>query len=119
VGDGLREEAALGTHQDDRTALVDCLDRREDWLRLHHHARAPAVGIVVHDMVLIGRDRADIMQRDTQQALLLSAFEDALRERSLEHFGKERKNVNVHEKNLALRLNFPTIIAAITPAVPV
>jgi predicted DCC family thiol-disulfide oxidoreductase YuxK len=47
-------------------------------------------------MMFIGSSIANIMQRDTQELLFLSAFQDTLGQRALEHSGKKRKDIDMH-----------------------
>ncbi len=98
--DGLRENAPGRVEQDDRAALVDGFDGGEERLRLHHHAGAAAIGIVVHDMVAIGGGVARVVQRDLEQPLGLRPRQDAFAEWAAKHLGQQGEDVESHGRLL-------------------
>ena len=65
-------------------------------LRLEHHARAAAVGIVVHGMMAVSGVVTEVVQIDTEQAALHGTTQDAVLQRPLEHIGEQREDVDSH-----------------------
>ena len=76
-----------------RAAVLDRLDER---LGLHHHARPAAIRYIVHAAVPIRRVVAQIVHRDVEQSLLDSAADHALRHAGADHPRKNRDEVEFH-----------------------
>ena len=71
------------------------VEGRGDRLRAKDHARTAAVRRVVDRAMATQAPVAEVAHPDRDQALLLDATRDALGERSLEHAGEERQDVDL------------------------
>src|SRR5438132_322827 len=85
LSDLLIEKASLRCEIDNRAALMHSFNGSKDWIRFHDHARTTTIGIIIDDMMLIGRGVTNIMQSNAEQIALLRSLQDALAEWSLEH----------------------------------
>src|SRR5262245_54342354 len=99
LGRLLVEAAAAGREEHHRVlrrgALgQDALDRAAEGLGLHDHAGPSAERRVVHALVLVVGEVAQVVDADAREALLHRAVDDPLRERSLEHPRKDRHHVD-------------------------
>src|SRR5581483_2980338 len=81
-------------------ALIDGLDGGKDRLWFHDHTCSPAIRVIIDDVMFICGGIANIMQGDAKQPTLLSVFEDAFCQRSLEHAREECKNIKMHRCSL-------------------
>ena len=82
--------AALRRHLDDR------LGRLEDGLGFEDHARAPAVGVVVSDLVASLGPLADIVGVNGNDAGLDGPLDDGLIEGAAKHGWKESEDIDAH-----------------------
>src|SRR5215210_2383262 len=91
-------EAAPRRAQQDRAAAIvaERLDRREHRLGLHDHAGSAPERFVVHGPVPIGREVADVVQVDLEDALGDRPAEQALPQGALKDAGKDREHVDPH-----------------------
>src|SRR4030042_4263649 len=97
----LREKPALrGKQYDGYLACTKLLFYRfhclEDGFGLEHHARSPAIGVVVGSMMFIMGVVANIVNRDVHKSLLPSTLDDALVEWRGKRFWKETQNIETH-----------------------
>ena len=69
--------------------------RGEDRLALEHHAFRAAERPVVHRAMAIVRPVAQIVYLNVQQARVFAALHYAMRKRSLEEFGEDRKHMEI------------------------
>ena len=87
----MRPGAALGRHrlQNGGAAVVN-------GLRLHHHAGAAAIGVIVHLALLVQRVLAYLVGVKLDAAVFLRAANDALRHERLAYLREQGGNVNPH-----------------------
>ncbi len=65
----------------------------DDWLRLHHHSAAAAVGRVVADVMAVGGVGPDIVQMNLDELIVQRTPQDALGKNPREHCREEREDV--------------------------
>ena len=68
-------------------------------LSVHHHAQAAAVGIIVHLLLLIEGIVPDLVTADIQQALGLSAADDAFVQHGAAHIREQGEQIDSHASN--------------------
>ncbi len=73
--------------------MIDPLGGPEYRLRLHHHASAAAVWVIVGGVVLVGGVVAYVVEADLDVAGLGGALEDARAQDAREHLREERQDV--------------------------
>src|SRR5579872_4072320 len=108
MGDGLIESPALRGEQNYRfprgVSLLargdaKCLDALEQRLGLKYHAFAAAEGAVVHGLVAVFGEFAQVLNADLDQSRLTCAAYDSVVERSLEESGKDGDNIDFHGRS--------------------
>ena len=103
---GERSHARLGQRRprgDEQDAMRGrrargLVDRREQRLGLHHHARPAAVRSVVDGAVAIGREVARVDGVDGDHAGLARAADDAGGQRRLDQLGEDRDDRELHRR---------------------
>ena len=89
LGVGVARTAAARREEDDRGLRADRLDGLEERRGLHHHARAAAVGRVVHGAVLVVRVVAQVDELVAYQPAAAAARGDREAERALEELRED------------------------------
>jgi len=97
LGVGLLERLPLGSHQDDvgirGTKVIDGL---EDRFRLEDEPHSTAVRVVVTLLVIPLGPVTELVSLDIDDAVILSAFDDALVQRSESDVGEEGEDIDLH-----------------------
>ena len=99
----LRERPAGRRQQHHRARLSsprhDGVHRGEQRLGFHHHPRTAAERHIVHDMVTIGREVAQVVNRDVQQPALPRPSDHAFLETRVDHPREDRDDVELHKSS--------------------
>ena len=89
-GKSTTKRHSIGCHIDDFSLrLTQLLDRRKDWLGLHHHTGPASIGQLVGLVVLIRRPIPQLMRANVDQAVFLTTSQHTGRKKTLHHFWKE------------------------------
>src|SRR5690606_23416292 len=75
----------------------DVLVARVDRAAHEDHARPAAVGLVVDALVLVGRERPEVVEVHLEQTLLARDPDLTVREERLEHLREERQHIDAHD----------------------
>lgn len=97
----LRQLPPLGTQQDHARVVLlplrrDRLDRAEQGLGRHHHARPSAVGLVVHLAMAVRRVVAKVVHADIDESALRRLSEERRAQERRQRLGEDRDDVYSH-----------------------
>ena len=99
VGDSLVQDFPVRGHVDDLVVValgLELLHHAEHRLDHHHHARVPAVAIVVHRQTRAEAVLAEVVDMDFHQPLFDGAAGDGMAQRTLQEFRYDGEDIDAH-----------------------